>query len=408
MPALQCRTHSDVLRDPSMRRLCLILGAEILEEEHAQKIGEPVQWESSATVVPPPDTDAASSPASKDSLKPKSPLTANVQSRVAPPNKYSVSPQTESRSNMSLVASRAMPITALNPYSNRWLIKVRVTNKGEKRTFEGKTGPNQLFNMDLCDESGEIRATVWREAADKYYDMIEVGKAYLIARGQLKLANKKFSTLNNAYEISLNLDSQIEVYDDEVVMPMVHYSFVSIADIESKPLNSVVDILGVVDNISPPAKIIAKSSGKELVKRTMSAADDSGKSIEITIWGDKAETFPEQSQQVVAFKGLRVTEWNQKSLSASMGSSYEVNPVHDACDRIKAWWSDGGGSTVQSLTVDTRGGAGGAPQDGGTRVDLEEMQQAAELLSETNTKGEYFTTRAYVSRVNPREDALMW
>ncbi|KAL1530907.1 hypothetical protein AB1Y20_001798 [Prymnesium parvum] len=386
-------------------RLCLILGAEIVEEEHAEKIGEPVQWENGKAPAQVPEFDPSASPVAKEP-QPKSPLTAHVHSRTA--GNYSASPpQADPRANVPLVSGRAMPITALNPYSNRWLIKVRVTSKGDLRTFETKTGAMQVFHMDLCDESGEIRATAWREAAEKFFPLIEVGKVYLVARGQLKLANKKFSTLNNAYEISLNFDSQIEVCDDEVVMPKIHYSFVSISEIESKPANAIVDIVGIVNSISQTTRLTSKA-GKELVKRTLNVADDSGKSIELTLWGAQAENFPEDNQQVVAFKGLRVTEWNQRSLSASMGSSYEVHPEHDATERLKAWWADGGAGNVQSISVDTRGSAGGASQDGGARLDLQEMQQAAEMLSESDTKGEFFTVRSYVSRINPREESPMW
>lgn len=158
--------------------------------------------------------------------------------------------------------SRSMPIAALNPYSNKWQIKVRVMQKSEMKTYNSAKGEGSLFSMDLCDDSGEIRcallgttsalvrrlaklsgattkpllfsplnihvpraivsvqqmtqcvflrATCFREVADRFYPMIEVGKTYLIARGQLKMANKKFSTLNNQYEMTLGYESNIQV-----------------------------------------------------------------------------------------------------------------------------------------------------------------------------------------------------
>ena len=104
----------------------------------------------------------------------------------------------------------------------------------------------------------------------------------------------------------------------------------------------------------------SSKTGKEMIKRTMQLSDDSGKGVELTLWGSSAENFPEDNAQVVAFKGLRVTEWNQRSLSLSSGGSYEINPELEATERLKSWWTDGGAGTVQSLTVDTRG----APQGG--------------------------------------------
>jgi ssDNA-binding replication factor A large subunit len=37
-------------------------------------------------------------------------------------------------------AGNIMPISALNPYSNRWTIKARITNKSDIRTWENARG----------------------------------------------------------------------------------------------------------------------------------------------------------------------------------------------------------------------------------------------------------------------------
>lgn len=54
------------------------------------------------------------------------------------------------------------------------MIKARVMSKGPIRTWSNAKGEGKLFSMDLCDESGEIRATAFRDAVDKYYDMLQV------------------------------------------------------------------------------------------------------------------------------------------------------------------------------------------------------------------------------------------
>ena len=41
------------------------------------------------------------------------------------------------------------------------------------------------------DDSAEIRATAWKEVAERMHSQIEVGNTYLIARGQLKVTSKK-------------------------------------------------------------------------------------------------------------------------------------------------------------------------------------------------------------------------
>lgn len=56
----------------------------------------------------------------------------------------------------------------------RWVIKARVMNKSAIRTWSNSKGEGKLFSMDLFDESGEIRATAFKEQCDKFYDMIQV------------------------------------------------------------------------------------------------------------------------------------------------------------------------------------------------------------------------------------------
>lgn len=69
---------------------------------------------------------------------------------------------------------RTHPIVGLSPYQNKWVIKVRVTSKSPVRHWSNARGEGKLFSMDLTDESGEIRATAFKEQCDKFYDMIEV------------------------------------------------------------------------------------------------------------------------------------------------------------------------------------------------------------------------------------------
>lgn len=65
-------------------------------------------------------------------------------------------------------------IANLTPYQNKWVIKARVTQKGNIRKWNNARGEGKLFSMDLMDESGEIRATCFNDACDKYYEMIQV------------------------------------------------------------------------------------------------------------------------------------------------------------------------------------------------------------------------------------------
>ena len=64
----------------------------------------------------------------------------------------------------------------LLPPAFRWTIKARVTSKSAVRTWSNSRGEGKLFSINLLDDSGEIKATAFRDQVDKYYDMIELNK----------------------------------------------------------------------------------------------------------------------------------------------------------------------------------------------------------------------------------------
>lgn len=41
---------------------------------------------------------------------------------------------------------------SLNPYQGNWVIKVRVTSKGNLRTYKNARGEGCVFNVELTDE----------------------------------------------------------------------------------------------------------------------------------------------------------------------------------------------------------------------------------------------------------------
>ncbi len=58
----------------------------------------------------------------------------------------------------------------------RWTIKARVTRKNDIRRWSNAKGEGHLFSIDLTDSKGEIKATFFKEACDKFYPAIEEGK----------------------------------------------------------------------------------------------------------------------------------------------------------------------------------------------------------------------------------------
>lgn len=101
------------------------------------------------------------------------------------------------------------PIEGLSPYSSKWTIKARVTQKSTIKEYSTPKGEGRLFNVTLMDESGEIRATGFNQSVTEFYDRLQEGKVYYISKARVNLAKKKFSPLNNEYELGLERNTEI-------------------------------------------------------------------------------------------------------------------------------------------------------------------------------------------------------
>ncbi|XP_065877693.1 replication protein A 70 kDa DNA-binding subunit A-like [Euphorbia lathyris] len=242
---------------------------------------------------------------------------------------------------------RIMPISALNPYQGRWTIKARVTAKGELRHYNNTRGDGKVFSFDLLDsDGGEIRVTCFNAVADQFYDQIEAGKVYLISKGSLKPAQKNFNHLHNDLEIFLEISSVIQpCSEDDNSIPRQQFHFRSISEIESMDNNSIVDIIGIVSSITPTASIMRKN-GMETQKRTLQLKDMSGRSVELTLWGNLCNTEGQRVQSmcdlgvfpVLAVKTARVNDFNGKAVGTIATSQLFLEPDFPEARSLKEWF----------------------------------------------------------------------
>ena len=83
--------------------------------------------------------------------------------------------------------AKIVPINSLNAYQNRWTIKARVSVKGTVRTYHNARGEGKVFSFDLVDSAGgEIKVTAFTDACDKFYELIQKGKVYMVSKASLK------------------------------------------------------------------------------------------------------------------------------------------------------------------------------------------------------------------------------
>ena len=60
------------------------------------------------------------------------------------------------------------------------------------------------------DDTGEIKGTGFNAVVDELYEKLQEDKVYFISKARVNLSKKKFSSVSNEYELSLERTTEIE------------------------------------------------------------------------------------------------------------------------------------------------------------------------------------------------------
>ncbi|CAF1049208.1 unnamed protein product, partial [Adineta ricciae] len=241
----------------------------------------------------------------------------------------------------SIQTNRLFKIEVLNPFQNKWTIRVRVAYKKPIRTFSN--GEGRLFSCDLIDETGEIRATGFSDDCDRLEPLLIVGNIYYITQAQIKFANKQFNTLNNDFEMTFNNETIIELCTENLPnIPKQRLHFIPIDQIPNIQANSYIDVIGMIMNVNDVVHGKSKQN-KQYTKRDILIVDRTGQ-ITVTLWYQMAENFqPSSIRTVIMLKGISVNDFNGvRTLSASGSTQVEIDPDLPAAHELRRWYIEEG------------------------------------------------------------------
>ncbi len=303
---------------------------------------------------------------------------------------------------------RFVAIRELNPYQNRWTIKARVTSKGDIRQWTNAKGEGKLMNIELLDtHGGEIRATFFTEAVDKFEPILQLGSVYSLSNGKVKAANAQYNNTNSEYEITFNTDAEIIPLSDDSDIKSLNLQAIPIDKLESMEPNNMADVLGVIKEVHGCTNVTTRND-KETTRRNLTLADSSGAQINVTLWGGHA-AHPDQyfaNNPVLAIKGAKLSDYNGRSLSTFNSSSMFVNPDTPGTTMLQDWWRKGGAELgLKSVSVDGGGGGQKGMDDVGSRLSISDIMDRNLGLG---AKPDYVDIKGLVSFVKHDQDKGPW
>jgi replication factor A1 len=166
--------------------------------------------------------------------------------------------------------------------------------------------------------------------------------------------------------------------EDDGKCPQMVINLRPLSDVDTLPVDSILDAMAVVIETERPMDVNLKKGGTKR-RLNVTVFDDSGVSIRLTLWGEFAD-LPFREGTVALFKGLKVSDFNGKSLNTSFSAQVfldaDAQARHTRAAELAHWYREQGAAARQAAkALSAAGGQSGPPQT------IREVQDEAQTLA---------------------------
>jgi ssDNA-binding replication factor A large subunit len=205
-------------------------------------------------------------------------------------------------------------VTDIEPEMDEVKFIAKVTSVGDVRTFERddeEAEEGRVANVDVADETGSVRISLWDEQAAAASDELEVGQVLRI-KGRPKSGY-------NGVEVSVD---ELEVDDDEEIDVQVQDEYrVEDLSLGISDVTIVGEVLGTED-----IRTFDRDDGSEGQVSNVVLGDETGR-VRVTLWDDQAEMATElDAGEVVELVDGYVRE-REGDLELHVGDQGTIEPV---------------------------------------------------------------------------------
>jgi replication factor A1 len=130
----------------------------------------------------------------------------------------------------------------------------------------------------------------------------------------------------------------IEICNENVPLPKMIYKFVEFKDLPNISLNTFVDVIAVIKNISNLEPIISYNSNKEYKKRDILLLDKNSIVVRMKVWGTEAESFNAIKGSIIAVKNALVGDFKGRTLKCVPNTTIEYDPDLPEAHILKGWY----------------------------------------------------------------------
>jgi replication factor A1 len=105
--------------------------------------------------------------------------------------------------------------------------------------------------MDLMDSNKvQIQATFFNDAAKKWEQEMQEGKVYSMSNGQVKMANKRFTTIPHDHCLSFDMQARIqEIEDNTDGIQGSAYNFTTLKSVQEATQVFMIDLIAVLSEV---------------------------------------------------------------------------------------------------------------------------------------------------------------
>lgn len=174
------------------------------------------------------------------------------------------------------------------------------------------------------------------------------------------------------------------------------------SDLQSVEPGSTTDIIGVLKDAGDVGQIVSKTSGKPFEKRELTLVDNTGFSVRLTVWNDAAKAFDAPAESVIAFKGVKVSDFGGRSLSLLNSGTMSIDPDIAEAHRLRGWYDAQG----RQVNYTSHSSSMGTMSGGGSRDPSQSIAEVRDANLGSSEEPDYFNLKATILMI--RQESMCY